>query len=178
MTMRMFTLILNSIFIRAQRLWGKWLWTRFGFAIDNLALIAFSQPTRSGCKAIKCPIKAHLPYINWNLDTGAPRELKWVPTIHLKGQRAQTKVHTTSFVTFLPWNRVEDCLKGEELGKNAPCHFICQGTPTNVEGILAFPRWNSNSYSIDTITHHVTRMCCFVTRWTYFYHNIPFLLSI
>jgi hypothetical protein len=63
----------------------------------------------------------------------------------MKGRRADPRNADTVSVAYIPWARVEDFLKGEEARSDAPCKFVCQGTPTNEKGKLMFPRWNSYS---------------------------------
>jgi hypothetical protein len=53
--------------------------------------------------------------------------------------------HAPVSVAYIPWSRVQDFLKGEEGRPDAPYKFVCQGTPSNQEGKLAFPLWNSYS---------------------------------
>ena len=57
MSVRIFTLIMNKIFLWAQREWGKWLLPQIGFA-NHHHHMCVSNPTRSGCILTKY---MHLP---------------------------------------------------------------------------------------------------------------------
>lgn len=72
-------------------------------------------------------------------------DLSWARQIRLKGRRSDPRTHAATSVAYIPWARVQDFLKGEEARPDAPCKFVCQGTPSNIQGKLAFPRWNSYS---------------------------------
>ena len=72
-------------------------------------------------------------------------DLTWASHMRVKGRRADPRnVHTVS-VAYIPWARVQDFVKGEEARTDAPCKFVCQGTPRNEKGKLMFPRWNCYS---------------------------------
>ena len=72
-------------------------------------------------------------------------ELTWASDMRVKGRRADPRTVDTVSVAYIPWARVEDFVKGEEARTDAPCKFVCQGTPINDMGKLKFPRWNSYS---------------------------------
>ena len=72
-------------------------------------------------------------------------DLTWASHTHTKGRRTDPRTRAPVSVAYIPWARVEDFVKGEEARPDAPCKFICQGTPSNDKGKLLFPRWNSYS---------------------------------
>lgn len=82
---------------------------------------------------------------NPQAGTFSHSDLSWAREIRLKGRRGDPKTHAAVSVAYIPWARVHDFLKGEEARPDAPCKFVCQGTPLNEQGKLAFPRWNSYS---------------------------------
>lgn len=93
-------------------------------------------------------------------------DLWWARQTRLKGRRTDPRTHVPVSVAYIPWSRVEDFLKGEEGRPDAPCKFVCQGTPSNQEGKLAFPRWNSYSTVIRCVCNmhfHFHFACCNVT---------------
>ena len=82
---------------------------------------------------------------NPNIGTFMHTDVTWASHMHTKGRRADPRTLATVWVAYIPWARVEDFVKGEEARTDAPCKFICQGSPTNDKGRLLFPRWNSYS---------------------------------
>jgi hypothetical protein len=80
-----------------------------------------------------------------NTGTFMHTDLTWESHGRMKGRRSDPRVFDTVLVAYIPWDRVEDFVKGEEARSDAPCKFVCQGSPTNVKGKLMFPRWNSYS---------------------------------
>ena len=72
-------------------------------------------------------------------------DLMWASHMRVKGRRADPRIADTVSVAYIPWARVDDFVKGEEARTDAPCKFICQGSPTNGKGKLMFPRWNNYS---------------------------------
>ena len=79
-------------------------------------------------------------------------------------------------LAYIPWARVHDFVKGEEARSDAPCKFVCQGTPTNEKGKLMFPRWNSYS-AIFMFACNMHSDCdtCMVQCYTVV---LPFFLAI
>jgi hypothetical protein len=73
------------------------------------------------------------------------KDLKWSIQIRAKGRRDGPKTQHPVSVAYIPWVRVHDFVKGEEARIDGPCKFVCQGTPSNQQGKLARPRWNSYS---------------------------------
>lgn len=73
------------------------------------------------------------------------KDLKWATQIRTKGFRGAPRTHSPVSITYIPWVRVNDFVKGEEARIDGPCKFICQGSPSNQQGKLMFPRWNSYS---------------------------------
>jgi hypothetical protein len=73
------------------------------------------------------------------------KDLKWTIHMRAKGFRDRPKTHAPVSVTYIPWERVHDFVKGEEARIDGPCKFVCQGSPSNQQGKLTFPRWNSYS---------------------------------
>ena len=51
--------------------------------------------------------------------------------------------HAPVSVAYIPWARVFDFVKGEEARTDGHYKFICWGIPSNQQGKLTFPRWNS-----------------------------------
>ena len=80
-----------------------------------------------------------------NIGTFAHTHLTWARHVRVKGSKADPRTYAAVSVAYIPWARVGDFLKGEEARTDAPCKFVCQGTPTNEKGKLMFPRWNSYS---------------------------------
>ena len=72
-------------------------------------------------------------------------DLTWASHLRVKGRRTDPRNLVPVSVAYIPWARVDDFVKGEEARSDAPCKFVCQGTPTNLKGKLTFPRWNSYS---------------------------------
>jgi hypothetical protein len=72
-------------------------------------------------------------------------DLSWARQTRVKGRRSDPRTETTVSVAYIPWERVQNFVKGEEARSDAPCKFVCQGTPSNEQGKLAFPRLNSYS---------------------------------
>ena len=72
-------------------------------------------------------------------------DLTWAQQIRVKGKGTDSPTHATVSVAYIPWARVQDFVKGEEARTDGPCKFICHGSPTNKQGKLTFPRWNSYS---------------------------------
>ena len=73
------------------------------------------------------------------------KDLTWATQIRAKGRRAGPRTQDPVSVAYIPWVRVPDFVKGEEARVDGPCKFVCQGTPSNLQGKLTFPRWNSYS---------------------------------
>jgi hypothetical protein len=80
-----------------------------------------------------------------HIGTFMHSDVTWATHMHTKGRRTDPRTLAPVSVAYIPWARVEDFVKGEEARTDAPCKFICQGTPTNAKGRLLFPRWNSYS---------------------------------
>ena len=80
-----------------------------------------------------------------NIGTFTHTDLTWTSHMRMKGMRADPRTADTVSVAYIPWVRVQDFVEGEEARSDAPCKFVCQGTPTNGKGKLKFPRWNSYS---------------------------------
>ena len=80
-----------------------------------------------------------------NIGTFMHTDVTWASQMRAKGRRVDPRTFDTVSVAYIPWARVEDFVKGEEARSDAPCKFVCQGTPTNEEGKLMFPRCNSYS---------------------------------
>ena len=80
-----------------------------------------------------------------NLGTFMHTDVTWASHRRMKGRRADPRSADEVSVAYIPWARVEDFVKGEEARSDAPCKFVCQGTPTNEKGKLMRPRWNSYS---------------------------------
>jgi hypothetical protein len=72
-------------------------------------------------------------------------DLLWASHIRMKGRRSDPRTPASVSVAYIPWGRVQDFVKGEEARCDAPCKFVCQGTTSNKQGDLMFPRWNSYS---------------------------------
>ena len=72
-------------------------------------------------------------------------DLTWAKQIRLKGKGTDSTTHVPVSVAYIPWAKVQDFVKGEEARTDGPCKFVCQGTPTNKQGKLTFPRWNNYS---------------------------------
>lgn len=93
-------------------------------------------------------------------------DLSWARQIRVKGRRSDPRTHTAVSVAYIPWARVHDFVEGEEARSDAPCKFVCQGTPSNKQGKLAFPRWNSYSAVIRCVRNlqfEFHSACCNVT---------------
>ena len=73
------------------------------------------------------------------------KDLTWATCIRVKGRRDGPRTQNHVSVAYIPWVRVHDFVKGEEARIDGPCKFICQGTVSNQQGKLTFPRWNSYS---------------------------------
>ena len=73
------------------------------------------------------------------------KDLTWAIQIRAKGRRDGPRTQDNVSVAYIPWVRVLDFVKGEEARVDGPCKFVCQGTPSNQQGKLTFPRWNSYS---------------------------------
>ena len=82
---------------------------------------------------------------NPNIGTFMHTDVTWASHMHTKGRRTDPRLVAPVSVAYIPWARVEDFVKGEEARTDAPCKFICQGSPTNDKGRLLFPRWNNYS---------------------------------
>ena len=80
-----------------------------------------------------------------NTGTFMHVDLAWASHTRMKGRRTDPRNVDTVSIAYIPWARVDDFVKGEEARSDAPCKFVCQGTPTNEKGKLMFPRWNSFS---------------------------------
>ena len=80
-----------------------------------------------------------------NIGTFMHTDLTWASHMHTKGRRTDPRTLAAVSVAYIPWARVKDFVKGEEARSDAPCKFVCQGTPSNNKGKLLFPRWNSYS---------------------------------
>jgi hypothetical protein len=80
-----------------------------------------------------------------NLGSFMHADVTWASHMHTKGRRTDPRTRAPVSVAYIPWARVDDFVKGEEARPDAPCKFICRGTPTNDKGRLLFPRWNSYS---------------------------------
>ena len=72
-------------------------------------------------------------------------DLLWASHIRVKGKKNDPKTNEPVSVAYIPWERVQDFVKGEEARTDAPCRFVCQGTSSNKQGNLTCPRWNSYS---------------------------------
>ena len=62
-------------------------------------------------------------------------DLSWARQIRMKGRR--TDLSAAVSVAYILWARVQDFMKGEAARIDAPCKFVCQGTPSNEQGKLA-----------------------------------------
>jgi hypothetical protein len=69
-----------------------------------------------------------------NTCTFMHTDLMWASHMRVKGRRADPKTVDIVLVAYIPWARVEDFVKDEEACSDAPCKFVCQGTPTNENG--------------------------------------------
>ena len=72
-------------------------------------------------------------------------DLLWASHIRMKGRKSDPRIPASVSVAYIPWGRVQDFVKGEEARTDGPCKFVCQGTTSNKEGGLMFPRWNNYS---------------------------------
>lgn len=73
------------------------------------------------------------------------KDLTWAIHIRAKGIGEGPRSHAEVQVAYIPWVRVQDFVRGEESRIDGPCKFICKGSPSNHQGKLTFPRWNSYS---------------------------------
>ena len=73
------------------------------------------------------------------------KDLMWAIQTRAKGRRDGCRTRAPVSVAYIPWVRVQDFVKGEEARIDGPCKFVCQGSPSNEQGKLKFPRWNSYS---------------------------------
>jgi hypothetical protein len=67
-------------------------------------------------------------------------DLAWAKQNRVKGRRTDPRTNALVSVAYIPWDRVQDFVKGEEARTDAPCKFVCQGISSNEHGKLAFPR--------------------------------------
>jgi hypothetical protein len=72
-------------------------------------------------------------------------DLLWATRIRQSGRRSDPRTPDPVSIAYIPWDRVEDFVKGEEGRPDAPCKFVCQGKTSNKQSALMFPRWNSYS---------------------------------
>ena len=72
-------------------------------------------------------------------------DVTWARQIGLKGKGIDSATLAPVSIAYIPWARVQDFVKGEEARSDGPCKLVCQGTPSNKQGKLTFPRWNSYS---------------------------------
>ena len=94
----------------------------------------------------------------------------WIKQIRLKGRKLGSRTHAPVSVAYIPWARVQDFVKGEEARTDGPCKFVCQGTASNEQGKLMFPRWNSYSAIIRCVCNMQSEFhcaCCNVTTLTH-----------
>ena len=102
-------------------------------------------------------------------------DLTWASHMRMKGRRADPRVVDTVSVAYIPWARVEDFLKGEEARIDAPCKFVCQGSPTNEKGKLMFPRWNSYSTILRCVRNMQLPLQCACSAVTMYCHVFSLL---
>ena len=101
-----------------------------------------------------------------SIGTFMHTDLTWACHVRVKGRRANPRTLAPVLVAYIHWARVEDFVKGEEARSDAPCKFVCQGTPTNEKGKLMFPRWNNYSAifrSVCNMHSHCDTACSNVT---------------
>jgi len=73
------------------------------------------------------------------------KDLMWAIQSRAKGRRDGCRTRAPVSVAYIPWIRVHDFVRGEEARIDGPCKFVCKGSPSNEQGKLKFPRWNSYS---------------------------------
>jgi hypothetical protein len=110
-----------------------------------------------------------------NISTFIHTDLTWASHMRVKGRRADPKTLDTVWVAYIPWARVEDFVKGEEACSNAPCKFVCQGTPTNEKGKLMFPRWNNYFAILRCVCNVQLALQCACSYVTIFCHVFSLL---
>ena len=96
-------------------------------------------------------------------------DLSWARQTRLKGRRTDPRTPAAVSVAYIPWERVQDFLRGEEARPDAPCKFVCQGTLSKKQMKLTFPRWNSYSDVIRCVCNLQFQLhfaCCNVTTNT------------
>ena len=94
--------------------------------------------------------KANFERLHGLVQTPGPctfmhKDLTWAIQIHAKGFRDGPRTHAPVSIAYIPWVKVHDFEKGEETRIDGLCKFICQGSPSNQQGKLTFPRWNNYS---------------------------------
>jgi hypothetical protein len=104
-------------------------------------------------------------------------DLLWASHIRMKGRRSDPRTPASVSVAYIPWGRVQDFVKGEEARCDAPCKFVCQGTTSNKQGDLMFPRWNSYSAVVRCLCNmSFDQDCAFFNVTTF--KQVHFLLDI
>jgi hypothetical protein len=104
-------------------------------------------------------------------------DLLWARHIRQKGRRSDPRTPTSVSIAYIPWGRVQDFVKGEEACSDAPCKFVCQGTTSNKQGDLIFPRWNSYSAVVRCLCNISFDQDCLFFNVTTF-KQVHFLLDI
>ena len=87
-------------------------------------------------------------------------DLTWRRDIRLKRIGPGSRTEAPVSVAYIPWERVQDFVKGEEARIDGPCKFVCQGIASNKEGKLVFPRWNNYSAIIRFVCNMQTEIHC------------------
>lgn len=87
-------------------------------------------------------------------------DLLWESHIRMKGTGSDPRTPSSVSVAYIPWERVQDFVKGEEARTDGPCKFICQGKTSNKQGDLMRPRWNSYSATIRCICNMSCEVHC------------------
>ena len=108
-------------------------------------------------------------------------DLLWARHTRLKRRRPDPRTPTSVSVAYIPWARVQDFVKGEEARTDGPCKFVCQGTTSNKQGELMFPRWNSYSAVIRflcNMSFHQHCAFCNVTTFKQLRSLLQITLSI
>jgi hypothetical protein len=80
-----------------------------------------------------------------NIGTFTHTDLVWASDVRVRGRRTDPRTRAPVSVAYIPWARVQDFVRGEEARTDAPSKFVCQGTSTNANGRLKYPRWNCYS---------------------------------
>ena len=95
-----------------------------------------------------------------HIGTFMHTDLAWTSHMRVKGRRTDPRTLAPVSLAYIPWARVPDFVKGEEARSDAPCKFVCQGSPSHGKGKLLFPRWNSYSAVIRCVCNMQLLCCC------------------